>query len=486
MTIASPVVPASELYQLRYQSRAWLWSRSKLGRVRNCGRVAVGTTVPLLRYPDGHTVGSSLQHCGSVWACPVCSAQILELRARRLAAIVDEWRARGGQLAMVTLTLSHDRSDSLADLWNDLQDSWTAILATPAWRAAQDRYGVVLDEGTTVALDSGAFVDFLDRSIAESDKPDHVERLQGLKESLKGATYSKPRGKKRIPMCRAIEAVWGPEYGWHVHVHALLFLPGGFDAGSMLGDIWMGDETSRRKGMLERWQFQVEKRGRVAHPLGQEAHIVKPSESGTDTVAKYLAKAVMDGDISKEIIRGDMKLAYGERFTPWQLLALVAGGDHPEKEKLVSALWAEWETVSRGRRQMILSQGFADWLGLESIAEDDSQAMADVDGAAGGWSPALAQGSDIHTGLSDGDTLCQYWRPAGPPEVVASFDAATWKHVVCGQSLETLMSRACDDRCLDLLLAPYVRGVVSDTSPILVYSGASAVYSSRMCASVKA
>jgi hypothetical protein len=93
-------------------------------------------------YPEG------VQSCGSVWGCPVCSAKI---RARRsleveLAAVrhVDQ----GGTLAMLTLTLRHDRGQSLLELVEALRSSWRKVQRHRRW--AKLRLELV---GTVTALE---------------------------------------------------------------------------------------------------------------------------------------------------------------------------------------------------------------------------------------------------------------------------------------------------------------------------------------------
>lgn len=400
MTIAKPVEPsfdAKDVLKLRYDARFWLWSHSAFPRVRNCGRVAVNSSslVPVLRYPDGHVVARGLQHCFSVWACPVCSARLLQLRSQRLANIVEAWRRRGGAVGMVTLTMSHNRNDNLKDLWDDVQAAWSGCIATPAWRRAQDAWGIVIDDG----------------------------------------------GKKRIPIVKVVETTWGPTSGWHVHIHALLFLPEASKADAALSEIWFGDETRPRSvGLLERWKRQAAKRGHTALGVGQDAHVVRNDTE--NMVADYLAKAVLDGDVSKELARGDMKVALGQRFTPFQLLSLAAQGEHPEKEKLIAALWGEWETASKGRRQMSISRSLADYLGCADLTGDDDEDGALTDEAAESFT------LNAPSGLADKQ---QYWRVAGPPELVGFVNGATWRDVVAPMRLDSALSRACESRTLDYL-----------------------------------
>ena len=59
---------------------------------------------------------SGLQTCGSVWACPVCSAKIAERRRAEIIAAMAAHKAVGGCVNMLTLTAPHQRADNLAEL----------------------------------------------------------------------------------------------------------------------------------------------------------------------------------------------------------------------------------------------------------------------------------------------------------------------------------------------------------------------------------
>ena len=57
-----------------------------------------------------------LQTCGSVWACPVCSAKIAERRRVELLDAMEMHKAQGGAVNLLTLTTPHQRGDVLAQL----------------------------------------------------------------------------------------------------------------------------------------------------------------------------------------------------------------------------------------------------------------------------------------------------------------------------------------------------------------------------------
>lgn len=57
-----------------------------------------------------------LQTCGSVWACPVCAAKIAERRRAEIQQAMEQHRASGGSVQLLTLTTPHSRLDKLSDL----------------------------------------------------------------------------------------------------------------------------------------------------------------------------------------------------------------------------------------------------------------------------------------------------------------------------------------------------------------------------------
>ena len=57
-----------------------------------------------------------LQTCGSVWACPVCSAKVAERRRVELLDAMEMHKAQGGSVSLLTLTTPHQRGDVLVEL----------------------------------------------------------------------------------------------------------------------------------------------------------------------------------------------------------------------------------------------------------------------------------------------------------------------------------------------------------------------------------
>lgn len=315
----------------RFAARHTLWSQSRLPRSKNCGRAVQrnggGVVVKVLSDASGRRPGfGNLQSCGSVWACPCCSATINAQRQTDIEAALTAWQdggPRGRRVALVTLTMKHRRGQRLSTLWDALASSWNLVASGAGWAADQKAYGSLL-------------------AGAEHKSGPHKGKLRP--------------SKMRIPVIRVVEGTHG-KHGWHVHIHALLLLP----AGTTEADV-----AALGAGIFDRWSAALTARGLSAQrfyrdpitkellELGVDARLIKGDASAA--LGDYFTKAVYQG--SMEVARGDMKDArYGNR-TPFKVLADVVDKTRAiddSREDL--ALWGEWELASKGRRQITWSRG---------------------------------------------------------------------------------------------------------------------------------
>ena len=110
----SPMLPRIQRFILQSVSRKFL----PMSRTNNCLRLRQGSKQIQVWQSIEHktTSYSGLQTCGSVWACPVCSAKIAERRRVELIAAMAAHKAAGGCVNMLTLTSPHQRTDNLKDL----------------------------------------------------------------------------------------------------------------------------------------------------------------------------------------------------------------------------------------------------------------------------------------------------------------------------------------------------------------------------------
>lgn len=310
----------------RYAARHVLWDETSLDRVKACGRRVVakgqGVAVKVAVSPEGkRTAGyAGVQHCGSVWACPVCSAKIAEGRRVELAQAIAAWTAQGGKVALATFTMRHRKGQRLRTLWDALTYAWSKTTSGRAWGKDKDLAGV---EG----------------------------------------------------WCRVVEVTEG-EAGWHVHVHALIFLrpdaAGHFDtdedrAGYLEGAMW------------GRWVNALNRKGLSAlRSVGADVKVLDGTATPETALGDYFTKAVYRPtaeSASYEVARGDLKDGRFGNRTPFQILAdLVASGDLDDLDA-----WHEWERASVGRRQIGWSKGMRALLLTEP--EKDDQELADAERA---------------------------------------------------------------------------------------------------------
>jgi hypothetical protein len=120
----------------RFAQREVLWSITTLDRVRKCGRTTngnVGDGLAAVVLNAGVAHWSGFCTCGSIWACPVCSAKIRATRADEIARAVARHMAEGGTAWMVTLTARHKRHHDLAPLFDAVANGWRKLMSGRAW-----------------------------------------------------------------------------------------------------------------------------------------------------------------------------------------------------------------------------------------------------------------------------------------------------------------------------------------------------------------
>lgn len=113
-------------------------------RIQHCLVTPVAGLVGVLHHPEhGSASYAGLQTCGNAWACPVCAAKIGARRATEVEAGAANWRARGGHLYMLTLTLRHQSETPLAALYGAMVRAWGRMTSGRAWSLFKRRIGLV-------------------------------------------------------------------------------------------------------------------------------------------------------------------------------------------------------------------------------------------------------------------------------------------------------------------------------------------------------
>lgn len=102
----------SRRYKLQRTAGSLL--QEEIPRLCQCGvRMRAGVTEVRVHQGDQGAYVKGLRRCGNVHCCPVCAARIAQTRRLEAITALSSWRAEGGTVSMLTLTLPHQRWDSL-------------------------------------------------------------------------------------------------------------------------------------------------------------------------------------------------------------------------------------------------------------------------------------------------------------------------------------------------------------------------------------
>ena len=266
-------------------------------RVAACGHRRIAREVEVVRRTAKRESGETYKHayyrgllrCGSVWECPVCAMQIRAERGDELKRAVFAWGA--DNVAMLSLTVRHGLGSDLHLTRQGLSAAFQRLIRGQPWIRFRLKYGI----------------------------EHHV---------------------------RAVEVTHGA-YGWHPHLHALLFL-----------EIPLSPEeqVAAAEWLQERW------RNCVRRELGGE---YVPNEHGVDLRASrradYLAK------FSFELVDPGSKKGRGKNRTPLQIASSAASGTSTDDE----VLWVAYCAGMRGAKMLTWSKGLRTAVDLDLEQSDD-------------------------------------------------------------------------------------------------------------------
>jgi Replication protein len=296
---------------------------TRLRNVAVCG-FALGSEVEVRHAPGQGGSVAGLKTCGSVWACPCCSAKIALHRSSIIEQAITTWAGRGNSLGLLTLTIQHQKGEHLGMLWDRVRKAWSLLTHSGSYTRLRAAAGVAGFHSTTEV------------------------------------TYTPAGG------------------GWHVHLHVLYFLngkPGPFKS-SAFG-----------KEIIRIWKDSVRTSGGLALDVGQDWKILRGEAAALKGVAGYVTKGVYvererttnARGLSFEVSRGDLKTdSKSGALTPFEILGKVVGSvyDTGEIPTRWADLWRVWEAESKGKRSQFWSRGLLDLLGLKDQVLTDEEAAA--------------------------------------------------------------------------------------------------------------
>ncbi|MCF2562040.1 protein rep [Bifidobacterium boum] len=288
--------------------------------------------------------------CGSIWACPICSAIIRHERAHEVELAVgkhaeklrrraaDQWLKEHegerlparltvpndfGFYAFGTLTLRHDRSMPLAMTLDAILRGWSKLINGKPWKKAVERWSI--------------------------------------------------RG-----FVRAIEVTYGKN-GWHPHIHFVAFLDSELDAAQQVElHSWL---LNRWRGMVERVAEEYRADGKYNVAPNDEHGLDLQFKIGMDagkSAAEYVTKVQGDKGqvtLSQEIARGDIKNGRSSgSVNPFQLLDKGCLGltDFQRMD-----LWLEYWQATLRRRCITWSRGLKKDMEVEELEDQELAEKAD-------------------------------------------------------------------------------------------------------------
>lgn len=304
-------------------------------RIAHCGVVTFGPAVSLMPGRSGSMPGfCGLKTCGSVWACPVCSAKISARRKAELNDLLAFARASGLRLYLLTQTFAHGRDDPLADILARFKDAQGRFRRRRDWRSFQ---GLIV--GTVSALeathgDGAGWHPHGHWIVATRDDAGPGRRLDA--DRMPAEYFADPGGYLR----RHAAAVKRSEKGR-------------FPAPAPLPWVACSVSDAALHGLRSGWMASLAGAGLS----GQRAAFdVRDASCAGDYVAKWGA--------AEEVALGSAKRD-GAGRSPFQLLA-----DAREGCARSGALFAEFVAAFSGKRQLVWSDGLRELSGVAEISDE--------------------------------------------------------------------------------------------------------------------
>jgi len=304
-------------YSLQRAAQSLMYDREamKQHRICSCCRNMCSEGVPVFRTLSGDDARfGNVIMCGSVWACPVCSAKITEKRRFELQEAIDTWvKKHGGNILLMTLTFPHEFNMPLADLL-----------------------------------------------------PLFAKALQKFKNCKK---YKRIMEKyQRAGSVRSLEVTHGHN-GWHPHTHDLIFLKDN----ALLQD---SAAISDLKHEWMRILFKVGLDGNASvNDMLDHGLDIQGGDYAADYVAKFghEPRLYEDWSAAREVTKGMSKIGGGAHATPFMLLSWYQNNGDIE----AGARFREYVQQFDGKRMLFWSPGLKKLLAVAELEQSDEDIAAE-------------------------------------------------------------------------------------------------------------
>lgn len=310
----------------RYENQRAVWDITSLKRVEKCGRathggLGDGRAALVMNTGTGVAHWSGFCFCGSIWACPVCSAKIRASRADEIARAVAGHIVNGGNAWMITLTARHKKWHDLEPLFDAVAKGFRKIISGAPWAGAPKR------------------------------------GVRGEKHRLGVRGY-----------IRSMEVTYGTRNGWHPHLHIVL-LTQNETADALMAAMARWDAVWRREMKKKGFEPSKEHGTHWAHVKGGEQ------------AGEYIAKVQEGkGHLGHEMARGDLKQGRLGTLAPFELLTYFRKTGDLD----VVPVWHEYEQGTYNRRAITWSRGLRKEL-LEDEPEKTDEEVAEEEVGGDVW-----------------------------------------------------------------------------------------------------
>lgn len=282
-------------------------------RTCDCTWSVISTHVAVKKSPEfktGHY--KNLATCGSVWACPVCTAKVQERRrANEIAPAMEKHYENGGQVIMVTLTAPHYIKQKLSDL-----------------RKMQAK-------ALTHLRSAGSYRDFL-----------------------------KEHGY--LGLIRSLEVTASQRNGWHLHTHELWFV----DKDADVDEIKRRTLKRWRNACIKAGLLDGDKPRKVK-AFNEHSVDIKAKVSTSDYVAKMDDSSHWGAD--REVAKSSTKEGKKKGLHPFGLLADVL--EETDKADWCGLRFIEYCKAMKGARQIYWSPGLKDHFEIDEKTDEELAVM---------------------------------------------------------------------------------------------------------------
>lgn len=288
-----------------------------LPRLARCGHTCrTGTVEVRVQNTDQGRRGylAGLEACGSVWACPVCSAKLWARRRDELAQVAAWATGEGARSWLMTLTVRHRARHDLRALVRGIAEAWSKFISGRFWL--------------------------------------HFQKWAGS-----------------VGYVRRLEITWGRRHGWHPHLHIQFHLTRDLDDAAW-SHMW-------RARLAMRWRECVERvLGQEHVPTLERGCDMRAHDRAGDYIGESSLE-LTDADAKRARRSSRLSIAQLADLVA-SGVHREASRSARERYSRVCSAWREYVAATRGARALTWSCGLRRRAGLiddEQAADEAADAL---------------------------------------------------------------------------------------------------------------